>query len=123
VYKAKACNLGDTDEPAGGHPSSRFGTLIVPQLKRGSLDWPMDEAGFEPSVPPQEGTGSPAALIEERLSACVANCEKDGGTTSSNPLSSSGEAGELRGFEIRKTHIGNGGFQSFLLLMDQTHPI
>ena len=76
----------------------------------------MDEAGFEPSVPPQEGTGSPAALIEERLSACVANCEKDGGTTSSNPLSSSGESGELRGFEIRKTHIGNGGFQSFLLL-------
>ena len=82
----------------------------------------MDEAGFEPSVPPQEGTGSPAALIEERLSACVANCEKDGGTTSSNPLSSSGESGELRGFEIRKTHIGNGGFQSFLLLMDETHP-
>ena len=30
---------------------------------------------------------------------------------------------DLKGFEIRKTHIGNGGFQSFLLLMDQTHPI
>jgi hypothetical protein len=40
----------------------------------------------------QKGTGSPAALIESGLSACAANCEKDGGTTSSNPLSSSGES-------------------------------
>ena len=29
-----------------------------------SLDSPLEEAGFEPSVPPQEGTGSPAGLIE-----------------------------------------------------------
>jgi hypothetical protein len=29
-----------------------------------SPDSPLEEAGFEPSVPPQEGTGSPAALIE-----------------------------------------------------------
>jgi len=40
----------------------------------------------------QEGTRSPAALIESGRSACAANCEKDGGTTSSNPLSSSGES-------------------------------
>ena len=44
----------------------------------------------------QEGTGSPAALIESGLSACAANCEKDGGTTSSNPLSSSGESANHR---------------------------
>ena len=33
-------------------------------LCTGETDSPLEEAGFEPSVPPQEGTGSPAALIE-----------------------------------------------------------
>ena len=49
----------------------------------------------------QEGTGSPAALIESGLSACAANCGKDGGTTSSNPLSPSDESAprEIGAFE------------------------
>jgi hypothetical protein len=73
----------------------------------------MDEAGFEPSVPPQEGTGSPAALIEERLSACVANCEKDGGTTSSNPLSSSGERANCGASRSGRPILETVGFNRF----------
>jgi len=45
--------------------SARFGSF-----EPRASGWPrhddssLEEAGFEPSVPPQEGTGSPAALIE-----------------------------------------------------------
>jgi hypothetical protein len=60
----------------------------------GSLpDSLLEEAGFEPSVPSRRD-GLSCRADRERLSACVANCEKDDGTTSSNPLSSSGESGE-----------------------------
>jgi len=31
---------------------------------RGSSDSPLEEAGIEPLVPSQEGTGSPVALVE-----------------------------------------------------------
>ena len=43
---------------------------------RGSSDSPLEEAGIEPLVPSQEGTGSPVARVDIGLSACPANCEK-----------------------------------------------
>ena len=44
---------------------------------------------------PQEGTGSPAALIESVSRPAWPTAKKDGGTTSSNPLSSTAESDEL----------------------------
>jgi len=65
-----------------------------------AADSPLEEAGIEPLVPSQEGTGSPVARVDIGLSACPANCEKDGGTTSSNPLSSREESANRRSLSV-----------------------
>src|SRR6516162_5106916 len=104
--------------------SARFGSF-----EPRASGWPrhddssLEEAGFEPSVPPQEGTGSPAALIESVSRPAWPNCEKDSGTTSSNPLSSSGGRANCGASISGRPILETVGFNRFLLLMDQTHPI
>ena len=56
-----------------------------------SVDSPPEETGFEPLVPLKKGR----ALLRadrDRFPVCPANCETDGGTTSSNPACSSAES-------------------------------
>ena len=54
----------------------------------------LEESGFEPLVPPREGTSYPSRWSRSSL-GLPGNCENDGGTTGSNPACSSGESGEL----------------------------